>query len=700
MKEVYDWVPWFQELARKIAEEGETYLIQKAKNQVEWGGDPPLLKYGDEGIDPFSFFYFLASKARDKQPRKRVYNSVSSVFEIESRLPDTDIDDYYIFPTPQSNAHLLFHERENFTPDLLWRLFKETVQDKPNIDPDDFKNALEIKYIGVPKLTQTLFLINPEYFLPVDNLIEVLSKALDLPALSELKREIEDGGYEKYQSRLKEFKEAFPGCQPYEINMFLDRQKSKKIKVSDNFFHISTNVYDDGIDYWDDFKENNRVYTGGSGGAKKTNWEPKQEDAKIARLIAYATPLIEKAQYTRQKIIAMAFEELRDIDIAENTIKTQLSRATKDSDLNRWGKILKTDKETKIISWEETYPLTEPNLGDIILVRTGIQKGRAIGIVYRNDYAEDGVYKNDKFNEDAYIHVLWINKLERDFPRPRRTRRHGFEKTELGSKTYLAFKKTDGYKPSFDLINSLTGNSLENDDDPQSKTDTMKCHLNRILYGPPGTGKTWNTVNHAVAIIEDKPLDKIEEEGREDVKQRFDKLKEEGQIEMVTFHQNFTYEDFIEGIRPVLDDEDRDVEYELSEGIFKKIADRANKNRMQSEQTGDESWDTDELLQAFARSIEERLELGEEISLFPPGDKKEVTIEEIYWLKDGNFKSVRLGGSVKKGQRLTERVIKRDYEDFYWRKIKSAKDIKPTFESKQPYHGNYLYYFPLLQKIK
>ena len=210
MKEIYGWVPWFQELAGKIAEGGEAYLIEKAK-QVAWGEDPPLLRYGDEGIDPFSFFYFLASK-NTKNQRQPVYDSVSDVFDIESSLPDTDNGVYYIFPTPQSNAHLLFHERENFTPDLLWRLFKETVQDNPKIDPDDFKNALELKYTRVPKLTQTLFLINPEYFLPVDNLIEVLSKALGLPAWSEIKKEVENGGYEKYQSRLKEFKDAFPGA--------------------------------------------------------------------------------------------------------------------------------------------------------------------------------------------------------------------------------------------------------------------------------------------------------------------------------------------------------------------------------------------------------------------------------------------------------------------------------------------------------
>ena len=230
---------------------------------------------------------------------------------------------------------------------------------------------------------------------------------------------------------------------------------------------------------------------------------------------------------------------------------------------------------------------------------------------------------------------------------------------------------------------------------PQPKADT----LNQILYGPPGTGKTYNTVNHAVAIIEGKSLDEIEREGRKEVKQRFDELKKNGQIEMVTFHQNFTYEDFIEGIRPVLDDEDRNIEYELSEGVFKKIADRANKNRTQSEQTGDESWDTDALLQDFAESIEERLGSGEEINLFPPDHRSGATIKQINWSSDDKFQSFMLGGTRKSG-RLAKDVIKRDYEAFCEGEIKSRTDIRPTRGSKQTEHERARYLFPLFQMIK
>ena len=96
--------------------------------------------------------------------------------------------------------------------------------------------------------------------------------------------------------------------------------------------------------------------------------------------------------------------------------------------------------------------------------------------------------------------------------------------------------------------------------------------LNRILYGPPGTGKTFDARSDAVRIIDDRPPTDDER-----VK-RFNELRDAGQIEFVTFHQNYAYEDFIEGIRPVLEEERKEISYELRDGIFKKIARCASNN--------------------------------------------------------------------------------------------------------------------------
>jgi len=46
--------------------------------------------------------------------------------------------------------------------------------------------------------------------------------------------------------------------------------------------------------------------------------------------------------------------------------------------------------------------------------------------------------------------------------------------------------------------------------------------------------------------------------------------------EFVTFHQAFSYEDFIEGIKPVMDEENEELKYAIKDGVFKQICNRAN----------------------------------------------------------------------------------------------------------------------------
>ncbi|WP_260514084.1 McrB family protein [Serratia fonticola] len=104
--------------------------------------------------------------------------------------------------------------------------------------------------------------------------------------------------------------------------------------------------------------------------------------------------------------------------------------------------------------------------------------------------------------------------------------------------------------------------------------------LNQILSGPPGTGKTYATVNQALSIIEPTLLAGGAE--RHELKSAFDHYVEEGQIVFTTFHQSYSYEDFVEGIRAVTD-ETGQLKYQVEDGIFKKICERANLGRILSE---------------------------------------------------------------------------------------------------------------------
>ena len=96
--------------------------------------------------------------------------------------------------------------------------------------------------------------------------------------------------------------------------------------------------------------------------------------------------------------------------------------------------------------------------------------------------------------------------------------------------------------------------------------------LNTILYGPPGTGKTYNAVKKALEIIKNQTIEDFSENYSE-YKEEYDKLRKSGQIEFVTFHQNYSYEEFVEGIKPETDN--GKVTYEVKPGVFKRICNNA-----------------------------------------------------------------------------------------------------------------------------
>ncbi|KUK78174.1 MAG: Uncharacterized protein XD94_1817, partial [Mesotoga prima] len=136
-----------------------------------------------------------------------------------------------------------------------------------------------------------------------------------------------------------------------------------------------------------------------------------------------------------------------------------------------------------------------------------------------------------------------------------------------------------GKSPRTESEDSITDNQGTSQREPTSKDGIWAKNKNIILYGPPGTGKTYSTVQYAVAIIEEKPLSEVKSEDYEEVFKRYLKYKDDGLIAFTTFHQSFSYEEFIEGIRPVVSSDENDVvgkiEYEIHDGIFKTFCDKA-----------------------------------------------------------------------------------------------------------------------------
>lgn len=132
---------------------------------------------------------------------------------------------------------------------------------------------------------------------------------------------------------------------------------------------------------------------------------------------------------------------------------------------------------------------------------------------------------------------------------------------------YIAYLKHEG------IIGDDKDKQVEEKDESGDEMDDMNIPLNKILYGPPGTGKTYSVVEEAVGIIEKVPVSG----DRNKIKSKFDGYVANGQIAVVTFHQSYGYEEFVEGIKAVTDD-NGEMKYRPEDGVFKRIATKALNN--------------------------------------------------------------------------------------------------------------------------
>ncbi len=200
---------------------------------------------------------------------------------------------------------------------------------------------------------------------------------------------------------------------------------------------------------------------------------------------------------------------------------------------------------------------------------------KLLNLYFPDDYI---VINSDKWiqkiliaiGEDPKVDVFEGNRLIQQF--------YNRKKTQFHDNDFSRYDFTDFLEKELKLKEKESSNN--DNQETIRKEISMNQHLplNTILYGPPGTGKTFNAVNYAVAIVEGKSVKDIQEEDYGEVKKRYAAYKEQGRIAFTTFHQSYGYEDFIEGIRPVLGDDDNEtIAYEIHKGAFKEFCAQARR---------------------------------------------------------------------------------------------------------------------------
>lgn len=146
----------------------------------------------------------------------------------------------------------------------------------------------------------------------------------------------------------------------------------------------------------------------------------------------------------------------------------------------------------------------------------------------------------------------------------------------------------DGKQPDYDADADLPDEN-DGDDDADSVADRRRAYAthimrpasptNLILYGPPGTGKTFATAAKALELCgEAVPAE------RGALMAAYHALQAEGRIAFVTFHQNYSYEEFVEGLRPETGGEEAasaGFRLEPHPGIFREMCALAEQARTQ-----------------------------------------------------------------------------------------------------------------------
>lgn len=200
--------------------------------------------------------------------------------------------------------------------------------------------------------------------------------------------------------------------------------------------------------------------------------------------------------------------------------------------------------------------------------------------------------------------------------------------------------------------------------------------LNQILYGPPGTGKTYATAAWALALIENKPFVEIEARYRHDhrtLQRVLETYKSRKQVRFVTFHQSFSYEDFVEGIKPDLNGEG-DVSYKVEPGVFRLIADDATRDWLRAAATSSDTPEAEKLpfplvYEAYVADLMARLAAS------PDGT---VTIPTV-----GNYSAIVSGVSpqgiisVRHSTGPFQYNVKASWTEAVYQRYAQASDIVP-----------------------
>lgn len=608
----FTWIDFFEELADKVLafRKNQKGLIEGLRKTGMF--DKGLMDKDSEGnsfpmdeIDPFTFFS-LIMKIHSFDKRKTLFEFLKTEFSIKAELPI----DYDGVPSSMPVSSWLISYKanrgENDIP-ALWDLFEAAL--KENITNELFEKSLNIKQAGFSMITQGLFRIRPRLYFPIDKQTKpFLEKNAISYACEKTKK------YSEYKDCLNKIKQAFPVSSFYVLShRAWEEQNPDKTKNKDNQRSNPANenilrywIYAPGRNakFWDECYDNNIMLFGADELPDLLTYE-----SKTAIEDAFKKALKRKSRPTNDALAAWEFSRVikpGDIIIAKKGSRNYIGYGVvtgqyvhdKNRTTYRNSRNVKWKKKGE---WTETgNPIVQKALTDITqytdyviklkkligIEPTGRKPMTALNVIlygppgtgktYRlkNEFFtkftdEESTKTKEEFCEELARNLAWwqiISIVMIDLKKAKV--QDVFEHPLLQAKARISDNKT----PKNTIWGWL-----------QRHTKSDCPNVNSTKRDNPQF--FWKDEKSLWSV--DEEMARVETPDFFDVLKYYHSYRPETKTEkryvFTTFHQSYSYEDFIEGIKPRLSKledeiETQDLDYHIENGIFKEIAEKAGKH--------------------------------------------------------------------------------------------------------------------------
>jgi 5-methylcytosine-specific restriction protein B len=526
-EKAFGWMAFYRELAEKLRafRNNRKDLVARVRMAYEEAGIPlPTLDKDNQllDIDPFTVFGLFNKSSMSDGTRKKIIGALAHVLGVGAAVPASFVG-LPVLNNMNATFYLFSGEREETDIDDFWDLFETALAyaDKPDAEKRKhfvacFDRALAKKFVGNGKLTMGLYWIAPETYLNLDqrNVWYLYdSGRLDAAftaSLPEMVKRIPAERYLELSDKVKAYLQT-PGS-PFK-----------------NFIELSFEAWR----YSEEVNQMTKAKNGeeGRGGVAAVG----DADVETTHYWLYAPG--DRASmwedFYRDGIMAIGWDEIGDLSAFAN----------KDEIKVRMQEVYGPEKSYKNgahATWQFVHAM---KAGDVVFAKKGMHTIVGRGVVeseYRYDATRE-TYRNirkvkwthrGEWNHpgqaamktltDITRYTEYVDKLKGIFDSEEKENPPEPEFPEYGPEDFLADVFME--RPAFDTLTGLVA--------------TKK---NVILQGAPGVGKTFAAKRLAYAMMG---------------------VKDPSRVEMVQFHQSYSYEDFIMGFRPTA------TGFELRHGPF------------------------------------------------------------------------------------------------------------------------------------